>query len=67
MSAADRCSVDSLPGIICKTKGDGFSKRKRTRRDPAENEDDDSESDQYVDDFSHLATTALVVSDDVEE
>lgn len=38
--------------------------KKRTGRDPAENEDNDGECDQYVDDFSHLATSALVVSDD---
>ena len=28
-------------------------KGKRTGRDPAEDEDDNSECDQYVDDFSH--------------
>ena len=54
VSAADRCSVDPLPGTNCKTKQrvPGM-KTRHTGGDPAEDEDDDSECDQYVDDFSH--------------
>jgi hypothetical protein len=56
VSAADRCSVDSLPGTNCvrrQGKQVPGMKTKRTGCDPAEDEDDDSECDQYVDDFSH--------------
>ena len=67
VSAADRCSVDSLPSYstnLCKKDKGGGSffpgmKSKRTGRDPAEDKDDDSECDQYVDDLSHLSNVCF--------
>ena len=35
---------------------------RRTGRDPAEDEDDDSECDQYVDDFSHIHVCSLCLT-----